>query len=627
LKTVQHIILTLFFLSCFAGKAQINIEEFRREENRYKYNPDSLLVLAQRQDTTKQEGRFLYYWYSSRKVYYDFDYLAAYQLLEATIEQAKKAYPQNEQLMAELKLDMGIILVNLEQYGESLDNLIFAKDVFEKEGSQDQKALIYSSLGDFYRRTSIKTKAQEFLRKGLELGNVSPQLIARLYHRLASTKTEIGDQDSSLFYSDKALEISNELKDPDLIAISENEIGFIYRQKKEYDKALFHYYRADSLWRKVGFIAKALRANINTLWVYKDLNKLDEAIQLADKLIKECEGKNWILMELELYELISHLYAAKGNISKSKEYLIKKQQLHIEVLNQRNKMQSAFIDAYYNQNKNEKIIKEQQQKIETEQAELEFLKKQKVYFILIAVAILLITVLLGIIVALQRKQNKLMLKEKQQQEAYNKKTQASLEEKNALLQEVNHRVKNNLQAISSMVYLQNTTIEDAVAKTALENIQRRIDAMGLVHEMLYTTDDVGKIKIEEYIQKLVAVHLPLHDKETDKIKTTLSFTDEYFSVSICIALGMITSEAISNAVKYAFSNIENPVIAISLTKQNDTYLYKIQDNGGGITSEKNADKRKTFGLKLMEIFAQKIKGSFEIKNNDVGTLIAIQFKK
>ena len=607
-------------------KEQININLFRTNENTYKYKIDGFDELIQQQDTTTPNGKLLSNWYKSRIEYYKFDYLKSYQFLEKAIESAKSYFSQNTLLLAELNLDMGVTLLNLEQYGESLERLLFAKEIFEKEGSQDQKALIYSNLGDFYRRTYFNEKGQEFLTRGLELENVSPYIRAKIYHRIASSKTEIGEQDSSLFYSYKALEISNKLNDPDLIAISENEIGFIHRQKREYEKAVFHYYKADSLWRSVGFVAKALRANINIIWLLKDQNKLDKAIQLCEKCIKECEGKKWLLLELELYELISKLLNKKGDLNKSKDYLIKKLNLHIEVLNQRNKMQIEFIEAFYNQKKNEEIIKQQEQKIKSEQAELEFLKKQKNYFIIIATSILLIAALLTIILVLQSKKNKLILKEKQQQEEYTKIIQTSLEEKNALLQEVNHRVKNNLQTISSMIYLQKSTIEDTIAKTALEDIRRRIDAMGMVHEMLYTADDVGKIKLNEYIKKLIEIHFPLHFKEISKIKITHHLSDDYFSISTCIALGMITSEAISNAVKHAFHNVEHPEIEVSLTKQDGIYTYSIQDNGVGIPIEIINEQRKPFGLKLMEIFTQKIKGTFEIKKNNVGTLIKIVLK-
>ncbi|MFN4233393.1 MAG: histidine kinase dimerization/phosphoacceptor domain -containing protein [Bacteroidia bacterium] len=610
-----------------SDKVPININLFRANENAYKYKIEGFDALIKQQDTSLTNGKLLRDWNKSKKEFYEFDYLEAYQFLEKTIENAKSNYSENALLLAELNLDMGIILLNLEQYGESLERLLFAKEIFEKEGSQDQKALIYANVGDFYRRTYYNTKAQEFLRTGLELSNVSPNVKAKLYHRMASTKTEASDLDSSFFYSNKALEISNKLNDPDLIAISENEIGFIYRNKKQVDKSFPHYYKADSLWRSVGFVAKALRANINIIWALKDQNRLDEAIKLCEKCIKECEGKNWLLMELELYELISKLYNKKGNKNKSNYYLIKKLKLHIDVLNQRNKMQVAFVEAYYNQKKNEEIIKQQEQKIEIEKAEVLFLKKQKTYFIIIAISILLIAILLLVILALQRKKNKLIIKEKQQQEEYTKIIQASLEEKNALLQEVNHRVKNNLQSISSMVYLQNASIDDAIAKTALEDIQRRIDAMGLVHEMLYTSDDVGKIKVREYINKLIDIHLPIHFKEINKIKITHRIMDEYFSISICIALGMITSEAISNAVKHAFNNVEYPEIEVALMPKDDGYLYTIQDNGVGISNEKLSLKGKTFGLKLMEIFAQKIKGKLEVKKNNVGTIISITFKK
>lgn len=235
-------------------------------------------------------------------------------------------------------------------------------------------------------------------------------------------------------------------------------------------------------------------------------------------------------------------------------------------------------------------------------------------FIIIIIAIIAITIFLIIkqrIKSLQKQNQKL----EHIVDVRTFELRESLAEQIALLQEVHHRVKNNLQFTAAMLEMQLDTIIDKENYEILKETSRRINAISLVHEMLYNKEKLEYVSVKEYLFELIDKLKELIYDTEEKIKFETEIDDVKFNITNCVAIGMITSEIISNTIKYAFNESTNPLITIKLSVNNDqkSLLYSIADNGKGMPE---TIEKKGLGLRLIDIFSRQMGASYEMKNNN-----------
>tara|TARA_B100001093_G_C26859869_1_gene1029481 strand:- start:2985 stop:3839 length:855 start_codon:yes stop_codon:yes gene_type:complete len=206
-----------------------------------------------------------------------------------------------------------------------------------------------------------------------------------------------------------------------------------------------------------------------------------------------------------------------------------------------------------------------------------------------------------------------------------------LEQKNMLLKEVHHRVKNNLQTVSSLLSIQSRGVDDENTKKLLKNSQRRVLTMAMIHEMLYKKDEhVELVPLAPYLQELSeSLIASSNAKNTLDINLELNIPDINLKVDTIISLGLIVNEIITNSIKYAFNPKEKGIIYLKIEQHTeDTYQLNIGDNGIGFSKEKSEKPTNSMGLKLIESLARQIKGdikkSFDLEEN--GTHYTLTFK-
>ncbi|MHB8258646.1 MAG: sensor histidine kinase [Bacteroidia bacterium] len=190
-----------------------------------------------------------------------------------------------------------------------------------------------------------------------------------------------------------------------------------------------------------------------------------------------------------------------------------------------------------------------------------------------------------------------------------KKLHAVIKEKEVLLKEVHHRVKNNLQVISSIINLQKNYTNDKETANLLKECQDRIKTMAYIHESLYQTKDLLHINFGEYIINLVKNLFASYDATQQKIKAIFDVDNIFLSLDTSIPCGLIVNELVSNALKYAFTDGLGGVITLKIKKikNNKTQLI-VADNGIGIPSTINYKNTESLGLQLVTILAQQING-------------------
>lgn len=215
-------------------------------------------------------------------------------------------------------------------------------------------------------------------------------------------------------------------------------------------------------------------------------------------------------------------------------------------------------------------------------------------------------------------------KEKKRQEAeeYLKK---SLEEKDVLLREVHHRVKNNMQIISSILSMQSRSIEDPRLQEILQESQNRIRSMALIHENLYNHKSLANIMFSTYVKSLCGNIARTYANQQAYVQFDYKMDDAYLPMDIAIPCGLIINELISNSFKYAFVNQPNGVISILFeNKQDNSYALTVADNGSGIPPEVNINKTKSLGMKIIRKLVQQIDGELQTDFSN-GTKFTIIF--
>ncbi len=201
----------------------------------------------------------------------------------------------------------------------------------------------------------------------------------------------------------------------------------------------------------------------------------------------------------------------------------------------------------------------------------------------------------------------------------------SLREKEVLLREIHHRVKNNLQIISSLLRLQTRLIKDGRMVEMFKESQNRIRSMALIHEKLYQTEDLSRVNFAEYIRSLTVHLFHTYRINPNIVKMNTEVEDIYLDINRAIPCGLVINELVSNALKHAFPNSKRGEILIKLysNKQNKTKLT-VSDNGVGLPENINIHEPETLGLQLVNDLVKQVEGKIRLERTK-GTTFHIVF--
>jgi PAS domain S-box-containing protein len=201
----------------------------------------------------------------------------------------------------------------------------------------------------------------------------------------------------------------------------------------------------------------------------------------------------------------------------------------------------------------------------------------------------------------------------------------SLKEKEILLKEVHHRVKNNMQVISSILNLQSSYVKDEYALSLLKECQNRIKSMAYIHESLYQTKNFEGVNFSEYISTLSKNLVHTYSVNTKNVKLVLNLSDLFLNLDLSIPCGLIINEIISNSLKYAFPSKKGGIIFVNLTVKNKLVNIEIGDNGIGMPDHIDIKQTQTLGLQLVDTLIEQIDGSLKLERIN-GTKFIIKFK-
>jgi two-component system, sensor histidine kinase PdtaS len=504
-------------------------------------------------------------------------------------------YLKSLALKQELHDDKGIVRVagNLSEIyyrlGKYDSSLVFADRTFRSAQKLNLPTEMY--MAQFKKTASLirlkrmqeAEKELDFFQKNIDQRQ-DANLLVRYETLLGNYYLAKREEDKSKFHYDSALAIIKHNAFPELLIIVYNDmagayydLGDIkkaYESYKKYNRQLSFFYTGDNIMKL---------ANLEGL-VMLDASK-DEIQSLSN------ENKLKALLLVHEQDLRKNLLWE----NLLKDSILKKEKLLSDALARENtykqerldneKKLSSLVSGEFNL-QHEKLLNEQRLRIT------------------LLTGLGLFIGLGGVIFFMYRKQRR-----------KNTIIQKQADDLQTLMKEIHHRVKNNLQIISSLLDLQSLSIKDKHAAGAVREGKMRVQSMALIHQNLYSEGNIKGIVMEDYIKKLVENLFNSYNIQKDKIQLVTDIDYLNLDVDTVIPLGLILNELISNSLKYAFKNKEHGEIYVGLKESNKQLELLVKDNGCGFPPDWSKMQNNSFGYGLINAFAQKLKAKLDIYNN------------
>jgi two-component sensor histidine kinase len=255
--------------------------------------------------------------------------------------------------------------------------------------------------------------------------------------------------------------------------------------------------------------------------------------------------------------------------------------------------------------------------------------RQKSYRVSLIAGVLVLCIIIVFLIANNRRarRREIQLSFKNQQiQVQNKQIEQSLKEKEALIKEIHHRVKNNLQIITSMLNLQIGKIDDEKTESIFFEAKQRINAIALTHQMLYQKTTISNINLAEYIETLVRQIEASMSTTKVEIVTELAVTTERLTIDGAVPLGLIINELLTNSYKHAFPQGKKGIITVYLIENAETFTIKVSDNGIGLPEDFDHTDSKTLGMELIYILVDQLDSQLIVENEN-GSSFMFNIKK
>lgn len=548
------------------------------------------------------------------------EYLITLQYFDKTDSLLKTVIEDNDTRWIGLLTNKYLALFKLNRHDEALESLLKGLRIAESNQDEDNIRKIYRQLADVYEFKGEKEKHYNALITSKSyLKNTQRKFdIANLDYALGKYHQQYDNFDSAIYYAQKSYEMyaSNGLTEDMGNALS--LMGNVEFRKENYQQALQYYEKAlESLRTEQTQSYAGFLFNIG--YTYHKVGDFLKALGFLEKSLEMRKKINDISGIKDSYQGLAEAYERRNDFKKAYEYF---------------GLFYAYSDSLFNETKNKQLAQlEKQYETEKKDQEIAVLaseneiqslraQKQQTQIYLSIGGLILLIVLSGLFLRQSniRKRNNHIL------EAKNKEIAKQNAERELLLKEIHHRVKNNLQIISSLLSMQTRSMQDIKAKDAMKESQSRVKTMALIHEKLYQYDNLSKINMKEYMQQLSDFLTQTYRSEK-QIHVNIDAEDINLDMDMAIPLGLITNELLSNSLKYAFQDKEGGEIYITFTEpEPGIYKLLVRDSGKGLDDNLDIENTKSLGLKLVRTLTRQINGNLKISSNP-GATFEIDFRE
>lgn len=502
-------------------------------------------------------------------------------------------------------LALSNVFLNENKFDTSRTYLFRALDIYEALEDQFGIANVYSNIASIYDITENYPEAKrygELARAMLEGSDKYYEITINLME-LIGIYTKLGEYDEAIKVGEECIRIYQEqnMKEVGIIARAYGFLGDAYKDTKDLDNALEHYVQAYEVVRE-GFgeeDAKSWKLDIGNILTLK--GEYAKALPYLEESIGLYEEYNFPKLWVP-YGYMSDCYRNLGQFDKALIYSEKaRDEKDSMYMGKISNLESEMLIKYETGKKDEAIAQKDQQ----------LAKEKQIRLLAFGLAALFAMLLFGLFYNYRKNQQiTLQLKD------LNSELGESNSQKELLLKEVHHRVKNNLQVISSLLSLQSRSIQDDTVKHAILDSQSRVRSMSLIHQKLYRGNNLAAIEMKTYFETLTDSLLDAYVDYDEDIAVELDMNNIELDVDYAIPLGLIANELLTNSLKYAFDGTSEAKINISLRKEDENMVLDIRDNGAGKSTKASPDREGGFGSELVSMLTEQLKGNLTVK--DVG---------
>jgi two-component sensor histidine kinase len=502
---------------------------------------------------------------------------------------------------------MGVVEIILEKYSEAFDHLQQAYKIFEEQKNYTRLIKTSQKMAQIFADKGDKVSGLGYYQKTLVLAQKykNEEYEAHAWHGIATLqgRLELNSEAEKSF--EKAINLYQKLGFEEYKQNSLFNLTGVYIKQNKYNNALeilenytkFEEKKGNSFELSMGF------AKLGEVYFAKKDYQLAEQNML--KSINNLEKIDGVLKEkVEIYDLLEKTYEAQNENSEAFVIMKKWRVLNDSLTTLNNRKIFATLQTKYETAQKEAQIKDLDQQNE--------IKRNQLIYAIIGLSVLVI--LLGLSVFLYRnlQRNKA-------------KVDAQAKQLSTLMKELHHRVKNNLAIVSSLLSLQSSRLEDEKAAKAVMEGQMRVEAMSLIHQRLYKTDDITTLNIKTYLTDLAESLMSAYGYHRDNFDLQITVENPEIDVDLAMPIGLIVNELVTNSFKYAYQNTKNPSLKIDLKNDKEITL-KVQDNGIGIDEMTMNKKTDSFGKQLIKALAKQTKGQYKFENKN-GTYFELHIPK
>lgn len=517
---------------------------------------------------------------------------------------------KNNAMLTKLYGLLGYVYYNNDEFQKSLLNYKKAQFYFEKENSDSVgKASLYLNMSFLYHDLNQFEKALEYLDLALNSTSIEVSKHVICIEKISvlndmnqpNKAIALGLENDSFFVEQKLQNSGHYLSN--LLFLSE-----AYLKTKKYEIVIKN---LTLVKKNTTDFEILITIYIDLSKAYFELNNIPQAKNYADKALALLDTSPKLKAKSEIFLVNYNAEKALGNYQKALLFDEKYVRTLLENNAKISKERILELQTDFGVTEKESKIKSMQVATLQKNAQIDEQKKYLVYGAsLLAIALLSILAFIKVYRTIKKKNNLINTKNSALEFA-NQEVEKSLIIKETLLKEIHHRVKNNLQLVMSLLYIQSkakgTNMEDF-----LETSQSRIIAMALIHENLYQTDDLSKVDFKEYTNSLIQSIITSHNNLEQDIQVNVEINDVYLDIQTAIPLGLIINELISNAYKHAFVNYKKGIITLQLAQTDKNFELVVKDDGVGMS--RKVTTKKSLGLELVHQLVSQINGILQIKD-------------
>lgn len=476
--------------------------------------------------------------------------------------------------------------------------------------SYNNIGLLYRLLNDYEDAIAYFTKSIFIKENMYDTVGAATTLI-----NLSSCFLYKKNYDSAMQYARRALELAEHLNQPEKVAVAKGNIGLAWLGKKKNSAALPYLIDAAALAETGSFDEEYFSIYSGLGDYYFSIGNLKESAYWhqvgLDKATTMARRAEKVLLQRKL----AQVQFALGNATLAYQLQQAADLTNDSLLNEATMRQLSEMNIVYETELKEARI--QQLTNDALRSKINLLQKNRERNALMAG--MLVAIMLAVIVGWSLRNNQ---RKNKQLQAQSDIIQSQLHEKEVLMREIHHRVKNNLQIISGLLHLQSRHIDDPNALKAVREGRNRVKSIALIHQQLYQQENLTEIKLKDYLTELMhSIHQSFKD-DTKLITQQLTCPDIRMDVEIAVPLGLIINECVTNAYKHAFTETNQGTILVDISTQEQTMQLCMQDNGKGLPEGFEWKLQKSFGIKMIGNLVNKLKANFSIYNRE-GTRIEI----